>query len=440
MDECRAMGLSVKGPDVNLSRQRYSVDDEGSVRFGLAGIKGFGEGAADAVVSERKAHGPFKDVYDFVERVDLGAVNRKALESLVFSGAFDSLGQGKVRREQYVSKMPNGETFLDVLLRYGQKYRAEKQSNETSLFGDLANTEVCIVHPAVPEGASMSTLERLNLEKEYVGLYLSMHPLDEYKYQLLYACNTKMDELNLVPNPKREERPAVLADLERNPAVLEKINQLQQRDIVCGGLVTGWREGTSKAGNLYGILTVEDYSGKHEFPLFGQNYPTYRGYGKEGMYVLIHAKFQPSRFLRGPITNIFDLEFNINKIEQLDLVADNLISDFTVELDSLKVNESTVKRLQEEILQAPEEANAKAPTTSLYFDVCDAIKNYRVHLFCRTHKVRINTELVEYVCSLEGVNTCLINGHPLIREGENETEEVEDDVNKESEEELLSED
>ncbi len=440
MDECRAMGLSVKGPDVNLSRQRYSVDDEGAVRFGLAGIKGFGEGASDAVVNERKANGPFKDIYDFVERVDLGTINRKALESLVYSGAFDSLSQGKIRREQYVAKMPNGETFLDVLLRYGQKYRAEKMSNETSLFGDLNDTDVCIVHPAIPEGVTMSTLERLNLEKEYVGLYLSMHPLDEYKYQLCYACNTTMEDLNLVPNPKRDERPGVLADLEKHPDQLAKINQIQQREIVCGGLVTGWREGTSSKGNMYGILTVEDYSGKHDFVLFGQNFPTFRGYGKEGMYVLIHAKYQPSIYLRGPVRNIFDLEFSIGKIEQLDLVADTLIQDFTVELDSLKLTDNTVKRLQEEILNIPQKDNVKAPTTSLYFDVCDAIKNYRVHLFCRGHKVRINTELVDYVCSLEGVNTCLINGRPLIKESNKEADSEEEDSSKEAMEEMLPDD
>jgi DNA polymerase-3 subunit alpha len=336
--------------------------------------------------------------------------------------------------------MPNGETFLDVLLRYGQKYRAEKMSNETSLFGDLNDTDVCIVHPAIPEGVTMSTLERLNLEKEYVGLYLSMHPLDEYKYQLCYACNTTMEELNIVPNPKRDERPGVLADLEKHPDQLAKINLIQQREIVCGGLVTGWREGTSSKGNMYGILTVEDYSGKHDFVLFGQNFPTFRGYGKEGMYVLIHAKYQPNIYLRGPVRNIFDLEFSIGKIEQLDFVADTLIQDFTVELDSLKLTDNTVKRLQEEILNIPQKDNVKAPTTSLYFDVCDAIKNYRVHLFCRGHKVRINTELVDYVCSLEGVNTCLINGRPLIKETNKEADSEEEDSSKEEMEEMLPDD
>ncbi|MCR5394508.1 MAG: DNA polymerase III subunit alpha [Bacteroidales bacterium] len=431
MDECRAMGLEVKGPDVNMSRQRYSVDAEGAVRYGLAGIKGFGEGAADAVVNERKANGPFKDIFDFVERVDLGAINRKALETLVYSGAFDSLG--KVRREQYVAKMPNGESFLDLLLRYGQKYRAEKQSNETSLFGALSDVDVTIQHPTIPEGIPMSTLERLNLEKEHVGLYLSAHPLDDYKLQLKYACNTRMNELESIPRARgREEMQQKLAELEQRPEEMERIRQIQSREIICGGLVTGWREGVSQKGNTYGILTVEDYSGKHEFPLFGESYPAFRGYGKEGMFILIHAKYVPGKYLRTPPRTIFDLNFEILKIEQLDLVADKLIEDFTVRVDSLKITDQIVHMLQSELLAKPDNSIAQKPaSTLLYFEVCDAIKNYNVRLFCREHKVRVSNELVEYVRSLDGVE-CSINGHLVVDERTTAEEEEDDGIVDES--------
>ncbi len=429
MDECRAMGLSVKGPDVNFSRQRYSVDSEGAVRFGLAGIKGFGEGAADAIVNERKGNGPYKDIFDLVERVDMGAVNRKALESLVYSGALDSLG--KVRREQYVGMTKNGETFLDQLVRYGQKFHAEKASNEASLFDDLDDAEVIITHPAIPEGEMMSQLERLNREKEYVGLYLSAHPLDEYKFQLKYACNTTMAELESIPKAprNRDEMGAMVAKIQSGEfpkAELERIQKIQAREITCGGLVTSWREGTSAKGNQYGILTVEDYTGKHEFPLFGDAYPTFRGYGKEGMFILIHAKYQPKRFSYGRVNSFLDLEFSIGKIDQLNLVADNLIESFTVVVDSLKLNPQTVRMLQSELLAKKPDSDAPAPTTSLYFEVCDAIKGYHVRLFSRGQRIRINTEMVEYVRSLEGVE-CKINDHLVIDDVPQDTEAAEEE-------------
>jgi len=429
MDECRAMGLSVKGPDVNFSRQRYSVDSEGAVRFGLAGIKGFGEGAADAIVNERKANGPYKDVFDLVERVDMGAVNRKALESLVYSGALDSLG--KVRREQYVGKMPNGETFLDQLVRYGQKFHAEKASNEASLFDDLEDAEILITHPAIPEGEMMSQLERLNREKEYVGLYLSAHPLDEYKFQLKYACNTTMAEIDSIPNPRsREEVGAMFAKIQSGEfpkEALERIQKIQSREITCGGLVTGWREGTSAKGNQYGIMTVEDYSGKHEFPFFGEAFPVYRGYGKEGMFIVIHGKYQPKRFSYGRVNSFLDLEFSIGKIDQLNLVADSLIESFTVVVDSLKLNSQTLQMLSNELLSQKQDTDGPAPSTSLFFEVCDIIKGYQVRLFSRGRHIRINTEMVDYVRSLEGVE-CKINDHLIVDEVPQEaTDAAEDD-------------
>ena len=414
MDECRAMGLEVKGPDVNLSRQRYSVDKEGAVRFGLAGIKGFGEGAADMIVNERKKNGPYKDIYDLMERIDLGTANRKALESLVHSGALDSLGNA--RREQYVAMLPNGRSFLDVLVSYGQKYQVDKQSNENSLFGDLADSEITIARPVFPECEPESTLMRLNREKEYVGLYLSAHPLDDYKFQLKYACNTTMAELESIPRIpyKKEEREALLKSLSADE--MARIDRFQKREIVCGGLVTGWREAISKSGSPCGFLTVEDYSGKHEFAFFGKNFPAFSGYGKEGLYLLIHAKYLPSPYLRMPPRNICDIEFNILKIELLNEVADRLIEDFTVVVDSQKLTADYVHMLQSEIADASAKAEGKKePLTSLYFEVCNAIKNYHVRLFCRNRKVRVTTDFVEYVRSLKGV-TCKINNRDVVDE------------------------
>ena len=422
MGECQAMGLSVKGPDINLSRQRYSVDTEGAVRFGLAGIKSVGEGAADAIVNERLKNGPFKDIFDFIERIDLGSINRKCVEALVYSGAFDSVSN--VKREQYMGTAANGEAFLDQLVRYGQKWHAEKQSNEATLFDDLDDVDITIAHPQIPDSEVMSSLQRLNLEKEYVGMFLSGHPLDDYKFQLKYACNTTMSELSSIPNPRtREEQAQVLQSLTQEKAAAYAA--IQGREITCGGLVTGWREGTSKAGNPYGVLTLEDYSGKFDFVFFGAAYPQWRGFGREGLYLIIHAKYQPKRFLRGAPQNVFDYELNIGKIEQLNDIADSLIEDFTVVVDSNKISDQTVKMIQNEIATSASSQNLRAPSTLLYFDVCDTIHNYHVHLFARQHKVKVTTELVEYVRSLDGVE-CKINGRLVENEVE-VTEETDQD-------------
>ena len=431
MDECRAIGLSVKGPDINLSRQRYSVDAEGAVRFGLAGIKGFGEGAADAVVKERNANGPFKDVFDLVERVDLGSVNRKALESLALSGALDSLG--KISREQYLAPNAQGIPFLDQVIKYGQKFKADKESNEMSLFGDLEENDVMIQHPEPPkEFEQWSTLERLNREKELVGLFLSAHPLDEYKFQLKYACNTTMAELESIPNPRtKEEQDAKWKELQGNPAEVERIRKIQNRDITCGGIVTAWREGTSRSGNPYGILTVEDYSGRHEFALFGNAYPQWRGFGKEGMYLYIQAKYQPKRFLRGEPRTIFDVEFTIGTIQQLSQVADSLLDSLTVKLDCHRLTHAGIEQMADAIIKRSLEdtriRNVEAKT-SLYFELCDPLKNYVVKLYSRQHKAHITTSLIDFLRAQDGaqvrINNRLVEDLVAVQEETAEDEEM----------------
>ncbi len=429
MDECRAMGLEVKGPDINLSRQRYSVDAEGAVRFGLAGIKGFGEGAADAVVNERKKNGPYKDIFDLVERVEVGALNRKALESLALSGALDSLGN--ISREQYMGVNARGEAFLDQVTKYGQKFKADKESNEASLFGDMDDMEVAIAHPVPPEAERWSTLERLNKEKELVGLFLSAHPLDEYKLVLKYACNTTMAELETIPNPKtREEQDAKLRELSQpeNRAELDRITQLQSREITCGGIVTGWREGTSKAGNPYGILTLEDYSGKHDFVFFGAAYPQWRGFGREGMYLYIQAKYQPKRFVR-EVRSIFDVEFNIGQIRQLNEVAPTLLEDLTVVLDSHKLSMASIQLMADSIMRRDSEDSSMPATSNLYFEVCDPVMNYSVRLYSRQHRVGITPGLVDFLRNQDGI-ACKING--LLVEDQRQEAEAEEEVLEEA--------
>jgi DNA polymerase-3 subunit alpha len=403
MDECKNMGLIVKGPDVNLSRLKYSVDKEGAVRYGLAGVKSVGEGAALAIIEEREQNGPYRDIFDFIERVNLMSVNKKAVEALALSGAFDSFLE--VKREQYVGTMQNGESFLDALMRYGQRYRADKEMNTNSLFGDTEDCAIEIAHPLFPEYEPMGTLARLNREKEFVGVYLSAHPLDDYRLQLKYACNTQMVELDGDPLT------------------------LQGREMVCGGIVTSWREGVSKKGNPYGILKVSDYSGAHEFPLFGPDFPQWRGFGKEGMYLLIHCQYLPKRFVREVKTSD-DLQLKITLIQQLNEVADSMMESLTVVVDKEQLNHGTLHLLTEELSNAgaintttsDDSGAIRKPQTNLYFEFVDAAKKYHVNMYSRKQKVRITNELVDFLTNQDGIS-CKINGRD-VRDDESERKEV----------------
>ncbi len=242
-----------------------------------------------------------------------------------------------------------------------------------------------------------------------------------------------MAELESLPNPKgKEEADAKLRDLANNPAELERIRKIQGRDITCGGIVTAWREGTSRAGNPYGVLTLEDYSGKHDFVLFGNAYPTWRGFGKEGMYLYIQAKYQNKRFVRDART-IFDLEFAIGQIKQLSEVAETLMESLTVVLDHRQLKHSTIQQMSDAIINRKADigtTGASGPAnTSLFFEVCDPIKSYIVRLYSRQHKVRVTPTLVDFLRSQPGV-ACKINGKLV--EDENyeaqETEEVMEDM------------
>ena len=242
MDESKATGIRVLGPDVNESLLKFSVNRRGDIRFGLGAIKGVGESAVQSILSEREKNGPYKSIFDFVQRVNLSACNRKNIENLALAGGFDSFGN--IKREDFFMKNSKDETFVETLVRYGSKYQMDKAVAINSLFG--GEHEVEVATPEIISAPAWSDLERLNKERELVGIYLSAHPLDEYAVVLENVCNVHMEELsNLTP--------------------------LQNRDLILGGIVTGVREGYTKSGKPYGIAKVEDYSGVAEFAFLETN-------------------------------------------------------------------------------------------------------------------------------------------------------------------------
>ena len=295
LEECHAMRIQVKGPDVNESHGNFGVGTDGQIRFGLMAIKGFGGPSAEAVVSERQKNGPYKDIFDFVQRVPMSVIKKSGLESLAKSGAFDCF-RNQLSREQFLAQGPHGEVFLDTLVKFGNSYQQSQMEAQYSLFGaDMVEIATPIIPPATP----WSNLERLNKERELVGIYLSAHPLDEYAVILQDVCNLHMTSLDdLTPFAGQEVR--------------------------LGGIVTGLRQGITKRGAPYGIATIEDYSGSGEIALFGQDWPRWGGYMVVGATLFISGtvqgrQYDPSR-----------MELRIASIEMLSEVADTLVETLTV--------------------------------------------------------------------------------------------------------------
>ncbi|MBO7046309.1 MAG: DNA polymerase III subunit alpha, partial [Prevotella sp.] len=364
MDECKQMGIATLGPDVNESYEKFGVNHHGEIRFGLGAIKGMGDSAALAIIEEREKNGLYKDIYDFAQRVSFSSINRKGFESLALSGGFDSFG---IRREDYFAVNTKGEMFLDTLVRYGQAYQQEKAEMQNSLFG-MFGEGIEIARPPVPKSeARWSDIERLNKERDLVGIYLSAHPLDEYKIVLDNLCNTKCAEL---------------AD----------VNQLKDRtDVIIGGIVTAIRTRFDKRGNPCGFVTLEDFEGSGELALFGDDWGRYSGMFTEGAAVYVSAKLQP-RFQHSDI-----LGLKVQDIQYLSTVKEKSIDRITISLVSDMLDEQVVAELSEIISENPGK-------TKLFFLLRDSQSKNHVLLRAQNGGVDVRHTLIDYIDSHEMID------------------------------------
>lgn len=317
MDECKAMHIPVKGPDVNESRAKFSVNEAGDIRFGLAAIKGIGMNVVQAILDEREENGRFKSIYDFIERANLALCNRKVLENLALSGAFDCF---KIPRECF-GKLSDGLSFSETLLRYGQMFQSGKAQQSFSLFGDFDSVE--IAKPTLPQIEPWSDIERLNYERDLVGIYLSAHPLDKYYMELNYYCNLKAVDYN------------------------DESTKELDKDYVIGGLVIEAKDLTAKSGQKFGIIKIEDYTGSAEIRLFGQDYINFRKYGVENSALLITINYRKSRYgdrINAYVKSIMPLEtLDRGVIEgiQLNLTESDFKNPDLISLLDLHVQEHT---------------------------------------------------------------------------------------------------
>ena len=310
LEECHAMKIEVLGPDVNESHLDFGVNDRQQIRYGLTAIKGLGEAAVQAIVDEREKNGPFKDIFNFAERVNLSAIKRNGMECLALSGAFDTIA-GDIRREQIVAMNQKGDVFTDLLMRYGQQFQQTQDEAQFSLFG---MDDIELKKPAIPEAEEWTALERLNKERSLVGIYLSAHPLDEYYVILQNVCNLKL-------------------------AQMDDLTPFAGQSVRLGGIVTEIRSGTSKNGKPYGVATIEDFSGTGEIVLYGDNWVKWGNYLCVDRSVLISGTVEKHRFRDG------EYELRIGHIDWLADASNKVIEQITVTVNIAALSKDDVEML-----------------------------------------------------------------------------------------------
>ena len=364
MEECKALKILTLCPDVNESQIGFSVNKKGGIRFGLSAIKGMGTGAAMAIVSERDKNGPYKNIFDFVERIDLSNVNRKAFENLAKSGSFDGLG---LQREEYFGVNAKGVCFLDSLIKYGQLFQQEKAQMQHSLFG--GDDAIEIAQPPIPKADRWPSVEKLNNERELIGIYLSAHPLDDYSVIMNNMCNTHIEEIGRG------------ADLEK----------LSERDeITFGGIITSVNERFSqKTGKPFGIVTIQDFKNSGELTLFGDDWMRWNGLMKENYTIFITAKCQP----RYRNSNLFELK--IQNVEQLYDVKKHRLEKFTIMMDTSTVDDRTVSELVSLV-------ERNEGDTQLYFELHTA-DQASVTLHYRNKGVDVDRSLLDFIANEENM-------------------------------------
>ena len=445
MDECRALGLSVLEPDVNESELSFIVNQDGAIRFGLGGIKGVGEGAAEAIIREREKNGKYKDIFDFLERVNLQSCNRKTIENLAQAGAFECFED--IYREQFFGTDEYGSTGLDLLMNYGNKYQADQASNANSLFDDF-DIEVEVHHPALPQVPRWNTIERLNKEKELIGIYLSAHPLDEYEYEVRELCNLTANELSLfegwrkpeerdaaekriraeiaemtpaapaqeedaldfgAPDAAEEDAPAAVEtkktetppqeEEERPILPSEFIAAHKNQTCLIGGIITEAEQRISQKGNPYGRYTIEDYTGSYTLALFGNAYSQFAHMMLKDLYVLITGVIQQKgngqRWFKEQPDEKAEYEFIVQKVEMLNEAQDKRTDGLNITLALNRLTPELADELAEQIASNKGQGR-------LHVSIYNPSTRQSVALTSRSHSIHVTPPLYRWLARRRG--------------------------------------
>nr|WP_294942652.1 DNA polymerase III subunit alpha [uncultured Mucilaginibacter sp.] len=380
MEECRRMGVEVLGPDINESAMAFAANKKGVIRFGMAGVKGVGEKAVESIIEERDERGPYTSVYDFAQRSNTRSVNRKSYENLVYGGAFDAFG---LNRAQFFAKTENGLlTGIERLIKYGNDYQNTKNSSQSSLFG--GSVASYIPEPTMPEADEWPLIEKLKYEKEVIGIYLTGHPLDNYKLELEKYCNTTISELKNIQKARSGEG---------GEEVMNNLANLRKRGEICiGGLVGNVQHKMTKMGKPFGTFMLEDYNESYEFAFFGEDYVKFRNLMVDGYFLHIKGNIE-EKFRQ---KDNWDLRVTVMCL--LSEMRDKLTKSITVNLDIKALNDKVIDNL----LQMVNSNNEKYPmrSCSLKFKINDGDDSMYVSLSSKTHKVSPSDDLMAEIQSL----------------------------------------
>jgi DNA polymerase-3 subunit alpha len=346
------MNIEVLGPDVNESNLTFTVNKKGNIRFGLGAIKGVGANAVAGIVAEREKNA-FKDIFDFVERVNLNVCNKKNIEALAQAGAFDNFPG--IKREHFFVENGNGESFSEVLLRFGNKMQADKMVTQTSLFGGSA--AVAITRPELPQIEEWSILEKLNREKELIGMYLSAHPLDPFRLEMKKMTNVRLEEF-------------------------QNLSKLEGKEFSVAGLVTNVRDAVSKNGNRWASLMLADFSGSHDFRFFSKDYEHFREFFNEGF----------SLFIKGIVQKNYrdELEVKIKTITKLSNVKEEMLKSISLNLPLSLITDEWLNRLNAQV-------ESNKGNTLVKFKIIDAEENQTVDMFSRNMKIKLSPEIIDFL-------------------------------------------
>ena len=352
MEECKRAGIKVLGPDINESYYKFSVNKEGAVRFGMGAIRGVGQGAVKAIVNERKENGHFRSIFDVTKRVDLRAANKKAFDGLVLAGGFDSFQTAN--RSQYFALDDKGITFIEKAIRYGNKFQESKNSSQVSLFGEAS--EVQFEEPIIPPCEPWNVMEKLSKEKEMIGIYISGHPLDDFKTEIQYFCNARVDSL-------------------------QKINELEGKELSFAGIISDVQHRVSKNGKPWGMFTFEDYSDAYEFRLFNEDYLKFR-------HFLIPNTFLYLKTVMRRAWQNGDVRVQITSIQQLQDVLEKMAKKITLNLAIESINDNAIQDIDNVF-------SRHKGSQHLHFMIIDRQEKLKLNMPSRNSMINISKELID---------------------------------------------
>jgi DNA polymerase-3 subunit alpha len=362
MEECRRMGTPVLGPDVNESTYKFTVNKNGEIRFGLGAVKGVGEGAVEAIVNERKENGNYTSIFDLTKRVDLRAANKRTFENMALAGGFDSF-EG-IHRAVYFSDTGDGMTFLEKALKFGSTHQEALNSSQVSLFGEAS--EVDMPEPEIPKATEWGTMEKLSKEKDVVGIYLSGHPLDDFKFEIEQFCNVTVKELHNFENLK------------------------SRKELKMAGIVTEVAHRMTKNGKPFGILTLEDYQDAYKFFMFGEEYVKFKGYLNQGWFLYVVGSIEPGKWDKTK------LEFKFKTVELLADIKDKMTKSITLDVNIDEVSDDFIQQIDTIV-------NGNSGNCKFSFNLIDRKEKNTVLLTSRSKKISLTDEVLDTFDNMPGV-------------------------------------